>query len=165
MASCGKGLGPLDSPPLSGQEARSRLTFGGLCGVAVPLSRGSGLASQTDRALTDPRSSARALGSARAPLWLLLSLVPLRSHSHCHLGFSPVDVWERELGLIDITQEGLSAHHSGLGLWTSEPGDERREASGTTVNVLCGDKGNLALCLQGPGSRRFPPFPLNELVL
>lgn len=92
--------------------ARSWLTFGGLCVVAVPLSRGR------ERPGVPGRPSphrpqihgARARLCARSP-WRLLSLVPLRSHYHCHLRFSSADVWKRALGLIDITQEGLPAHH------------------------------------------------------
>lgn len=67
-AACGKGLGRLDSPPLSDRAARNRLTLGGLWGVAVSLSGGSGLASQADRDLTGPRFSARLLDPARAHL-------------------------------------------------------------------------------------------------
>lgn len=64
-AACGKGLGPLDSPPLWDRAAWNRLTLGGLWGVAVSLSGGSGLASQADRDLTAP-DSRRACSTLRA---------------------------------------------------------------------------------------------------
>lgn len=63
-----RGLGPLGSPPPSDRRARSRLTPGGLCGVAVRCPEGASLVVRADRALNDPRFTVRVPALARAHL-------------------------------------------------------------------------------------------------